>query len=61
MVMMDQLIKKAMNKPEAARRLVQWVINLSQFEVEYHPRIAINAQALADFITEFTLPNDENA
>ena len=58
---MDQLIKKAMNKPKAARRLVQWVIKLSQFEVEYHPRIAINAQALADFIAEFTLPSDENA
>ena len=57
--MMDQPIKKSMNNPEAIRRMVQWAIELSQFDIEYHPRIAIKAQALADFITEFTLP-DEN-
>ena len=55
-VMMDQPIKKAMNKPEAARRMVQWAIELSQFDIKYHPRTAIKAQALADFIAEFTTP-----
>ena len=29
LVMMDQPIKKVMNKPEAAGRLVQWAIELS--------------------------------
>ena len=43
-----------MSKPEAARRMVQWAIELSQFDVEYRPRTAIKAQALADFIAEFT-------
>ena len=61
MVMMDQPIKKSMNKPEAAGRMVQWAIKLSQFNIEYHPRIAIKAQALTDFIVEFTIPDDENA
>ena len=61
MVMMDQPIKKSMNKPEAAGRMVQWAIKLSQFNIEYHPRIAIKVQALADFIVEFTIPNEENA
>ena len=60
MVMMDQPIRKSMNKPEAAGRMVQWAIELSQFDIEYHPRTAIKAQALADFIAEFTLPNEEN-
>ena len=59
--MMDQPIKKSMNKPEAAGRMVQWAIKLSQFNIEYHPRIAIKVQALADFIVEFTIPNEENA
>ena len=49
-----------MNKPEAAGRMVQWAIELSQFDIEYHPRTAIKAQALADFIVEFTLPDEEN-
>ena len=39
--MTDQSIKKSMNKPEAARRMVQWAIERSQFDIEYHPMIAI--------------------
>ena len=60
LVMTDQPIKKSMNKPEAAGRMVQWAIELSQFDIEYHPRMAITAQALADFIAEFTLLDEEN-
>uniref|UniRef100_A0A2N9FZB4 Uncharacterized protein n=1 Tax=Fagus sylvatica TaxID=28930 RepID=A0A2N9FZB4_FAGSY len=44
----------AMNKPDAAGRLIQWAVELSEFDIEYHPRQAIKAQALADFIAEFT-------
>ena len=40
--------------------MVQWAIKLSQFDIEYHPRIAIKAQALVDFIAEFTIPNEDN-
>ena len=43
LVMTDQPIKKSMNKPEAAGRMVQWAIELSQFEIEYHSRTAIKA------------------
>ena len=49
-----------MNKPEAARRMVQWAIELSQFDIKYHPRMAIKAQALVNFITEFTSPNEDS-
>ena len=55
-VLTDHPLKKAMNKLEAAGRLIQWVIELSEFNVRYQPRSAIKAQVLADFITEFT-PN----
>ena len=60
LVMTDQPIKKSINKPEIARRMVQWAIELSQFDIEYHPRIAIKVQALADFTIEFTLPDDDS-
>ena len=56
--MTDQPIKKSMSKPEAAGRMLQWAIELSQFDVEYHPRTAIKAQVLADFIAEFTYPDE---
>ena len=39
----DEPIKKSMNKLEAARRMVQWKIKLSQFDIEYHPKTAIKA------------------
>ena len=58
--MTDQPIRKAMNKPEAAGQMVQWAIELSQFDVECRPRTAIKAQALADFITEFTTLEEAN-
>ena len=48
-----------MNKPEAAGQMVQWAIELSRFDIEYRPRTAIKAQALADFIAEFTTPKHE--
>ena len=51
---MDHPLKKAMNKLEAAGRLIQWVVELSEFDIRYQPRNAIKAQALADFIAEFT-------
>ena len=58
--MTDQPIKKSMNKLEAVGRMVQWAIELSQFNIEYHTRTAIKAQALADFIAEFTLPDEDS-
>ena len=51
--------RKAMNKPDAAERLIQWSIKLSEFNIDYRPWTAIKAQALADFIAEFTIKDDE--
>ena len=34
LVMTDQPIKRSMNKPEVARRMVQWAIEFSQFDIE---------------------------
>ena len=48
-----------MNKLKAIGRMVQWVVELSQFDIEYYPRIAIKAQALANFIVEFIIPDEE--
>ncbi|XP_065621915.1 uncharacterized protein LOC136064288 [Quercus suber] len=58
-VMTDHPLKKAMNKLEAAGRLIQWAVELSEFDIKYQPRHAIKAQALADFIAEFTLDCDD--
>ena len=52
--MMDHPLKKAMNKLEVAGRLIQWAIEISEFDIKYLSRHAIKAQTLADFIAEFT-------
>ena len=55
-VLTDHPLKKAVNKLEAAGWLIQWAIELSEFDVRYQPRNAIKAQVLVDFIAEFS-PN----
>ena len=40
--------------------MVQWAIELSQFDIKYLPRTAIKAQSLVDFITEFTFLDEDN-
>ena len=39
--------------------MVQWAIEFNQFDIEYRRRTAIKAQALVDFIAEFTTPEHE--
>ena len=51
-VMTDHLLKKAMNKLEAAGWLIQWAVELSEFDIRYQPRNIIKAQALADIIAQ---------
>ena len=58
-VMMDHPLKKAMSKLEAAGRLIQLAVELSEFNIRYQARHAIKAQALADFIAEFTQSCEE--
>jgi hypothetical protein len=53
-VLTDHPLRKAMNKPDTTRRLVLWAIEMIEFNVDYRPRTAIKAQALANFIAEFT-------
>ena len=37
-IITDHPLKKAMNKLEAAGRLIQWAIELSEFDIKYQPR-----------------------
>ena len=58
-IITDHPLKKAMNKLEAAGQLIQWTVKLSEFDIKYQPRHAIKAQALVDFIAEFTPSYDD--
>ncbi|KAK0571069.1 hypothetical protein LWI29_010549 [Acer saccharum] len=52
-------LKLILQKPEVSGRLTKWAIELSEFDIEYLPRIAINGQAMAEFVAKFTEPNME--
>ena len=39
--------------------MVQWAVELSQFDVDYRPRTAIKAQALVDIVAEFTIAEQD--
>ena len=52
-VLTDQPLKQVLFRPETSGRLLKWNIELSQYDITYFPRRAINGQALADFIAEF--------
>ena len=59
-VLTDQPLRQVLSKPEASGRLLKWAVELGQFEITYHPRTTIRAQALADFIVECTgMTNNE--
>ena len=60
-VLTDQPLKRAMSSLEATGRLALWAIELSEFDVQYRPRTAIKGQIVANFIAEYTLPEDKGA
>lgn len=35
--------------------MIQWAVELSQFDIEYRPQTVIKAKVLANFIAEFTV------
>ncbi|CAA0810440.1 Unknown protein, partial [Striga hermonthica] len=48
------LLRQILHRPDTSGRMVKWAIELGQFDIHYQPRTAIKAQALSDFIAEFT-------
>ena len=51
-VLTSSPIKAILHKPYMSGRLLKWVVELSEFDIEYWPRTAIKGQALVDFILE---------
>ena len=54
-VLIENPLRKAMSSPEVAGRMALWVVELSEFDIQYHPWTVVKGQVVADFIAEFTL------
>ncbi|CAL9000860.1 unnamed protein product, partial [Prunus brigantina] len=55
-VLTNQPLRQVLQKPETSGRLVKWTIELGEFDIQFKPRPAEKGQAVADFISELTLP-----
>jgi len=53
-VMIDLSIRKVLQKPDVAGRMVRWAVELSEFDVQYEPRGPIKGQVYADFVVELS-------
>ncbi|XP_050259863.1 uncharacterized protein LOC126704924 [Quercus robur] len=54
-VLTNKPLRKAMSSPKAAGRMTLWAVELSEFDIQYHPRTAMKGQVVVDFIAEFTI------
>ncbi|XP_060965549.1 uncharacterized protein LOC133034475 [Cannabis sativa] len=57
-VLADQPLRQVLSKPDGSRRLIKWSIELGQLGTTYHPRTSIKGKALADFLIEGIIPNE---
>ena len=45
-------LRSTIHKLDLSGRMVRWAIKLSEFSIQYKPRLALKGQLLADFLTE---------
>jgi RNase H-like domain found in reverse transcriptase/Reverse transcriptase-like len=48
--------KKALSNYNTSGRILSWALELSEFDIIFHPRTAIRSQVLADFIAKYSGP-----
>lgn len=51
-------LRQVLQNLESLERLIKWSIKLGQYEISYKPRKAKQSQAVANFIVEFTIPEE---
>ena len=56
----DQPIRQILGRPDVARRMMKWSLELFEFDIHYESRKELKAQVFADFLAEMTFPTEEN-
>ncbi|KAK3014874.1 hypothetical protein RJ639_008263 [Escallonia herrerae] len=57
-VLTDQPLRKVLMSPEASGRLVNWSVELGEFDLQYKPRTAMKAQALSGLYCRVKTPSN---
>ena len=55
-VLTNQILRSVLHKPDISGRMLKWAIELSEYEIKYHPRLSLKGQVMADFIAEVPQP-----
>ncbi|RVX23028.1 Retrovirus-related Pol polyprotein from transposon 297 [Vitis vinifera] len=51
-VLTNQPLRNVLHKPDITGRMLRWVIELSEYGIDYQPRLSLKGQVMADFIAE---------
>jgi len=52
--MTDMPIRKVLQNPDITGRMVHWVVELSELDIQYEPRGSIKGHVYADFMVELS-------
>ena len=53
-ILTDQPLRNILHKPDLTGRMLQWAIELSEFGIEFQPRLSMKGQVMADFVLEYS-------
>nr|CAN71502.1 hypothetical protein VITISV_021013 [Vitis vinifera] len=53
-ILTDQPLRNILHKLDLTRRILQWAIELSEFGIEFQPRLSMKGQVMADFVLEYS-------
>ena len=53
-ILTDQPLRNILHKPDLTGRMLQWAIELSEFGIEFQPKLSMKGQVMADFVLEYS-------
>ena len=56
-VLTDLPLRGTIHKPDMSGRMVHWAMELSEYDIQYKPRLSKKGQVLADFLLEIPQPD----
>ena len=56
-VLTDLPLRGTIHKPDLSGRMARWAMELSEYGIQYKPRLAKKGQVLADFLAEIPQPD----
>ncbi|KAL6315257.1 hypothetical protein AAG906_000338 [Vitis piasezkii] len=54
-ILTDQPIRNILHKPNMSERMLQWAIELSEYGIEYRPRLSMKGQVTTNFVQAIQL------